>query len=1719
MKKILLSTVAILSLTSGSANAFTSANNIDTTTPEELGICEIARYVESSTQEAFLYITGGFPNYFTMPNGSYWSKGTFTPYQIITKNEIAFCLQTDASNVTLISADGADAQSTWAEDTYMGFTYKLSQNTDHQTAGTYEVSLTGSTQQPSDTTPPTVLLSALSGPTNGTYTTQITLSEDSTDFDASDLTLINATAVLTGAGTDYTAILTPIADGQISINVAATKFTDAAGNPNTPGTAVMALVDQNGPVITAQPSSSYTTDGGSATKLINLSTLGTATDSLDGQVPVLYKIGTTTISNNYAFPVGTTTVTMNAIDKSGNAAEQVSVTVEVSDTEPPYLTSTVNNIFTPTDPQKSTSTVDLRSYISVTDNVDETVTLTYFVENTKITGSTYDFPIGSTQVKITASDSQENETGLFIYVIVTDEESPAITGPANVNVNSDPQKTTAIFDVTSIGAVSDNADTTLDIVYRLNQTILTGPNTFPVGVSTITMDAVDSSNNTAIQKSFTVTVLDATPPVITAPANVSLQTEVNKNTASLDVTNLGQAGDGIDGAVPITYKIGSTVLSESYTFPVGVTTVTMDAVDSANNAAIQASFTVTVSDAGAPTLTAPANIAATTDAGQSTTLLDVTTLGSGTDNVDTTLNITHKVGSTVLSGAYMFPVGTTIVTMDAIDSANNAATQASFTVTIADEEAPTLQVPQTINTNTADDAATATMDVTRFGSASDAVDGSLPVAYTLGGTPLTGIYDFPVGITVVTMTATDAAKNTTQATFSVRVFDSAMPIITAPQNLSITTDNGQAVATSNVTTLGSAVDNVDGALPITYKVGSTVLSGDYNFPVGVTTVTMDAVDSANNAAVQASFTVTVSDAGAPIITAPENLSAFTNENKTTATLNVTTLGSATDFVDGPLPVTYKINGNIITGDFVFPVGITKVTMDATDKAGNAATQTSFTVTIFDAGLPTLTAPANVALTTDAGQSTAMFDVTTLGTASDQIDGTLPITYKVGSTVLSGAYAFPVGVTTVTMDATDKAGNAATKASFTVTVSDVAAPTITAPANLALTTDASQSTALFNVTTLGSATDAVDGTLDITYTIDQTVITEAYAFPIGVTTVQMNAVDTANNAAVEVSFTVTVSDAGAPVITAPKNIILTTDAGVNTASVDVTQYGSATDTVDGPVPVIYTIGSTVLTGPYAFTVGVTTITMNAVDKKGNKAIETSFTITVKDVTAPLTPQAPKIVTNLNGTITVSGIAEAGSTITVTFPDGTTARVKADASGAYTLTSKTAQGNGNISVTAMDAAGNISNAVLSVYEAADDIAPEIAASVTMIINGNSSITISGQAESGGTVEIVFPDGTTKMAPVSGRTSGLPAGTTASTLSARGSASGVLAATAGSFSATSAPEQPSGMVEVTVIDAAGNRSEVLNLSFVGMPTVDAIHEEIAGYVQARAGNIINAQPDLIGLLSGTVAGAFNADVTRGLGTFELASNGKGNVWGSVTGNWSKTDGNDNNYYFGVVGTHTNISSDAILGVMVQFDKMTQENGTSKTSGNGYLVGPYFVAKMPNQPLYFEGRVLKGTSDNTVNIEGSTGQDFTTNTTLIMGKVAGELNYQSITLTPSLQGTYFKDTQEAFTDTAGRTISQQSITVKELALGLDASKEFALKDGDFVLTGGLTSIWSDTTGTGYAATLDSPYQGQRARLNIDGVYTSTNGITFTAGTYYDGLGTDNYQAWGLQAGVEKTF
>jgi hypothetical protein len=138
---------------------------------------------------------------------------------------------------------------------------------------------------------------------------------------------------------------------------------------------------------------------------------------------------------------------------------------------------------------------------------------------------------------------------------------------------------------------------------------------------------------------------------------------------------------------------------------------------------------------------------------------------------------------------------------------------------------------------------------------------------------------------------------------------------------------------------------------------------------------------------------------------------------------------------------------------------------------------------------------------------------------------------------------------------------------------------------------------------------------------------------------------------------------------------------------------------------------------------TTLTVTAKDAAGN--VSKAQTVTVLDKIAPTTPT---VYTVDNNDTSIKGKAEAGSTITVKNGSSIVATGKTASNGSFSLNMKAQKAGSTLSVTAKDAAGNVSSA--RVIKVIDKTAPASPAVSTV---DNNDTVIKGKAEAGSTITI--------------------------------------------------------------------------------------------------------------------------------------------------------------------------------------------------------------------------------------------------------------------------------------------------------------------------------------------------------------------------------------------------
>jgi len=214
------------------------------------------------------------------------------------------------------------------------------------------------------------------------------------------------------------------------------------------------------------------------------------------------------------------------------------------------------------------------------------------------------YPVGVTTVTYLATDVNGNTQTCSFTITVVDNTKPTINGcPGNQTVNTGPAA------VACAATASWTAPTATDNCAVASLTFATSPiagltngGSYPVGVTTVTYTATDVNGNTQTC-SFTITVVDNTPPVFSSCPSPIINAPVNTAgcVATITTTNPVVADNCLLSTLTWTLT-GATTASSPGTginfvgtriFNVGTTTVTYKATDGAGNSS-SCTFTVSV---------------------------------------------------------------------------------------------------------------------------------------------------------------------------------------------------------------------------------------------------------------------------------------------------------------------------------------------------------------------------------------------------------------------------------------------------------------------------------------------------------------------------------------------------------------------------------------------------------------------------------------------------------------------------------------------------------------------------------------------------------------------------------------------------------------------------------------------------------------------------------------------------------------------------------------------------------------------------------------------------------------------------------------------------------------------------------------------------------------------------------------------------------------------
>ena len=444
------------------------------------------------------------------------------------------------------------------------------------------------------------------------------------------------------------------------------------------------------------------------------------------------------------------------------------------------------------------------------------------------------------------------------------------------------------------------------------------------------------------------------------------------------------------------------------------------------------------------------------------------------------------------SGSY-FPLGHASVRVRAMDPAGQTA-ECSFAVNVVDTQPPVLTCPADLVV----EATSSTGAYARFTpvSATDLNSFRLEA-------PLPSTKEYPLGETVETARATDAAGNTATCSFRITVRDTRPPELTCPR--SVTQEATSRLGREVTYGAASVHDGVTRAPGVTYSQASGT-----RFALGTTPVTVTATDAVGNSA-SCVFTVTVTDSVPPVVKCPDSL------------FREATSAEGAWVTYGPALASDELSAVSLSYSQAsgtrFALGSTPVKVTATDAWGNSASCV-FGVYVNDSVAPVLTCPADqVVEATEARGAWVHF----AASASDAVTDPPVLTYSQAPDT-----RFGLGETQVRVTARDAAGQTST-CSFLVRVRDTTPPQLTCPASV--TVEATSTSGAVVSYGAAVASDAVSA-VSVVYTQ-----ASGTRFPLGTTSVRVGARDVAGNQST-CAFDVRVRDTTAPTLTCPADQVLT-----------------------------------------------------------------------------------------------------------------------------------------------------------------------------------------------------------------------------------------------------------------------------------------------------------------------------------------------------------------------------------------------------------------------------------------------------------------------------------------------------------------------------------------------------------------------------------------------------
>ncbi len=904
---------------------------------------------------------------------------------------------------------------------------------------------------------------------------------------------------------------------------------------------------------------------------------------------------------------------------------------------------------------------------AIANDSDGSISKVEFYEGNNLLGTSTSSPYtfewkniatGSYNLTAKAYDNHNvSTTSATVSITVKDNSLPSVS--ISDPVNGTNAISPANFTVKAIATDSDGSISKVEFYEgsTLLKTLTGSPYIFDwnavlKGNYILTAKAYDDLGAATTSAGITVTVNDNVAPTvhISSPANNS----IGISPASLSIKVNATDSDGNISKVEFyegTNLLGSKT-SSPYTYnwnniTTGTYSITAKAYDNYNLSTTSTPITIIIKENSLPTvvITNPAN-------GETAIAPANFTIKSNASDSDGNITKVEFYEGTTLKGTATtspfnynwsnVPVGTYTLTAKAYDELNAVTTSAPVTVTVKENNLPTVTITNPAEGTTG----IAPADFVIKANASDSDGNISKVEFyegtTLLGTSTTSPYSYiwkniPTGTYKVTAKATDnlnASVVSPEVTLIVK--DNVPPIV----SISNPSNGVTVIAPANFSIKANANDTDGSISKVEFYEGSNLLgvatTSPYTFEwtyvtAGNYLLTAKAYDNLNAVTVSSSISVTVKENSLPTV----NISSPFNGTSAIAPANFTITANASDS-DGNISKVEFYNGTNLIASKTSPpytydwkgilAGTYTITAKAYDNLNAFTVSSEVTITVKDNVLPI------VSITTPVNGTTAIApaNFTIKVNASDSDGSITKVEFYEGTKLLGedrdNPYTFDIsslspGVYIYTAKAYDDLSATTTSSEVKVTVNQNSIPVVTiispidgsthiAPALIVLTANASDNDGSISKVEFYEGTNLIGVAMNSPYTYNWNAVST------GSYTVTAKVYDDLNASSVSSQVKLTVKDNKAPIV----NITAPATNTTILVSNSITIKANASDTDGSIVKVEFYEGNNLLgtsvSSPYTFDwsktqTGTYTFTAKAYDNLNATKVSDLIKINVVD----------------------------------------------------------------------------------------------------------------------------------------------------------------------------------------------------------------------------------------------------------------------------------------------------------------------------------------------------------------------------------------------------------------------------------------------------------------------------------------------------------------------------